>query len=68
MTTSLLLVNGAWAWSNARQNGDVAGSSDQYPLLSKRIFVENPNDIFIIFVLLKKRVLSNTPGVLLCPT
>jgi len=48
------VINGIWAWSNAHKNGKVAGSTNQYPFLSKRIFTESQNDILINFTPLRE--------------
>ncbi len=50
----VLAFNGVWAWNNQAQN--TSEQASHYPLLAKRIFVENPNEIFINFVPLRKKL------------
>jgi beta-lactamase class A len=44
------------ASSHARQQTHLNSQSKQYPLLAKRIFVENPNDVIINFSPLRKKL------------
>lgn len=51
---AVLVGNLFWAWSNHSRGAGLQQS--KYPLLAKRIFVENPNEIFINFVPLRKKL------------
>lgn len=51
----LLLLNVGWGvWGHG--GAKTKTSSDKYPLLSKRIFADNPNDILVNFVPLRKNI------------
>jgi beta-lactamase class A len=52
----VLVLNAVWFWQNSTRPAGEGGQSAQYPLLAKRIFVENPNEIFINFVPLRKKL------------
>jgi beta-lactamase class A len=52
---SFLLVNVVWSVKNVQSTpDDIAKRASSYPLLAKRIFMDNPNDILINFVPLRK--------------
>jgi beta-lactamase class A len=51
-----LLLLGNIVWTAHLGNTKAAPESSHYPLLAKRIFIDNPNDIFINFVPLRQQV------------
>ena len=52
----LLIINIFWGISNSRNEQKSVSKQKAYPLLSKRILANNPNDIIINFVPLRKKL------------
>lgn len=52
----LLASNFAWYAFSLKKAGTESNKAKQYPLLSKRIFADNPNDILVNFVPLRQAI------------